>query len=100
MNKRIEKILDTVNDIKQVEIKPFFYTRLSSKLKYINNSEKFYLRYERPFLIMLVSFLLVLNIFFITSNETEGLNNLSVDINEFYFESNKNDIINFTSNEE
>ena len=49
---------------------------------------------------MLVSFLLVLNIFFITSNETEGLNNLSVDINEFYFESNKNDIINFTSNEE
>ena len=63
MNKRIEKILDTVNDIKQVEIKPFFYSRLSSKLKYINNSEKFYLRYERPFLIMLVSFLLVLNIF-------------------------------------
>ena len=100
MNKRIEKILDTVNDIKQVEIKPFFYSRLSSKLKYINNSEKFYLRYERPFLIMLVSFLLVLNIFFITSNETEGLNNLSVDINEFYFESNKNDIINFTSNED
>ena len=100
MNKRIEKILDTVNDIKQVEIKPFFYSRLSSKLKYINNSEKFYLRYERPFLIMLVSFLLVLNIFFITSNETEGLNNVSVDINEFYFESNKNDIINFTSNEE
>tara|TARA_B100002051_G_C16592732_1_gene563647 strand:+ start:598 stop:900 length:303 start_codon:yes stop_codon:yes gene_type:complete len=100
MNKRIEKILDTVNDIKQVKIKPFFYTRLSSKLQYINNSEKFYLRYERPFLIMLVSFLLVLNIFFITSNETEGLNNLSVDINEFYFESNKNDIINFTSNEE
>ena len=100
MNKRIEKILDTVNDIKQVKIKPFFYTRLSSKLQYINNSEKFYLRYERPFLIMLVSFLLILNIFFITSNETEGLNNLSVDINEFYFESNKNDIINFTSNEE
>ena len=100
MNKRIEKILDAVNDIKQVKIKPFFYTRLSSKLQYINNSEKFYLRYERPFLIMLVSFLLVLNIFFITSNETEGLNNLSVDINEFYFESNKNDIINFTSNEE
>ena len=100
MNKRIEKILDTLNDIKQVKIKPFFYTRLSSKLQYINNSEKFYLRYERPFLIMLVSFLLVLNIFFITSNETEGLNNLSVDINEFYFESNKNDIINFTSNEE
>lgn len=100
MNKRIEKILDTVNDIKQVKIKPFFYTRLSSKLQYINNSEKFYLRYERPFLIMLVSFLLVLNIFFITSNETEGLNNLSVDVNEFYFESNKNDIINFTSNEE
>ena len=100
MNKRIEKILDTVNDIKQVKIKPFFYTRLSSKLQYINNSEKFYLRYERPFLIMLVSFLLVLNIFFITSNETEGLNNLSVDINEYYFESNKNDIINFTSNEE
>ena len=100
MNKRIEKILDTVNDIKQVKIKPFFYTRLSSKLQYINNSEKFYLRYERPFLIMLVSFVLVLNIFFITSNETEGLNNLSVDINEFYFESNKNDIINFTSNEE
>ena len=100
MNKRIEKILDTVNDIKQVKIKPFFYTRLSSKLQYINNSEKFYLRYERPFLIMLVSFLLVLNIFFISCNEAEELNNLSVDINEFYFESNKNDIINFTSNEE
>ena len=100
MKKRIKKILDSVYDIKQVDIKPFFYGRLTSKLEYINNSENFYIKYERPFLIILVSFLLVLNIFFITNNDNENLNNLSADINEVYFESNKNDIINFTSNEE
>ena len=100
MNRKIEKILDTVKDIQQARVKPYFYTRLSSKLEYDNNSKNFYLKYERPFLIILVTFLLGINLFFISNNNKDNSSNLSADINDFYFESNKDDIINFITNEE
>ena len=94
MSDKIEKILNSIKGIKPAEVKPYFYTRLSTKLDTIQNKEVFYLKYERPFLIMLVAVMIAINLFFITNN------NFTADIEELYFESNQNDIINLTSNED
>ena len=48
---------------------------------------------------MLVAVMMALNLFFISS-EPNTNSNLTAEIEDFYFESNKSDIINFTSNEE
>ena len=53
MSDKIEKILNSIKGIKPAEVKPYFYTRLSTKLDTVQNKEAFYLKYERPFLIML-----------------------------------------------
>ena len=101
MNKEIEKILNSSKNIHQVNTKPYFYSRLISKLEKVNRNEVFYLKYERPFLITMVVFLLGINFFFITrNNESSSINTYTMDIEEIYFDSNKSDIINFTSNEE
>ncbi|MEC7858524.1 MAG: hypothetical protein VX706_03910 [Bacteroidota bacterium] len=101
MNKKIEKIINSVKNINQVPTKPYFYSRLISKLEKVNRSEVFYLKYERPFLITMVIFLLAINFFFITrNNESTSINTYTMDVEEIYFESKKPDIINFTSNEE
>ena len=49
MSDKVEKILNSIKGIKQVEVKPYFYSRLSSKLENIQSNESFYLKYERPF---------------------------------------------------
>tara|TARA_B100000085_G_C18522393_1_gene504233 strand:+ start:465 stop:767 length:303 start_codon:yes stop_codon:yes gene_type:complete len=100
MSDKIEKILNSLKGIKPAEVKPYFYTRLSSKLDSINTKETFYLKYERPFLIMLVAFMMALNLFFVTSNEPKPNDSFTADIEELYFESNQSDIINLTSNED
>jgi hypothetical protein len=100
MSDKIEKILNSIKGIKPAEVKPYFYTRLSTKLDSIQNNEAFYLKYERPFLIMLVAVMMALNLFFITNNDSNTNNSFTADIEELYFESNENDIINLTSNED
>ena len=100
MSDKIEKILNSIKGIKSAEVKPYFYTRLSNKLDTVQNKEAFYLNYERPFLIMLVAVMMALNLFFITNNDSNTNNSFTADIEDLYFESNQNDIINLTSNED
>ena len=100
MSDKIEKILNSIKGIKPAEVKPYFYTSLSTKIDTIQNKEVFYLKYERPFLIMLVAVMIAINLFFITNNNSNTNNNFTADIEELYFESNQNDIINLTSNED
>tara|TARA_Y100001970_G_scaffold253950_1_gene329259 strand:- start:132 stop:434 length:303 start_codon:yes stop_codon:yes gene_type:complete len=100
MSDKIEKILNSIKGIKPADVKPYFYTRLSTKLDNIQNKEVFYLKYERPFLIMLVAVMMALNLFFITNNNSNTNNSFAADIEELYFESNQNDILNLTSNED
>ena len=100
MRKKINKILSSIEGIKPVEVKPYFYSRLSSKLNTIHNKKTFYLKYERPFLIMIVVIMMVLNLFIITNNNQKTNNDFTADIEELYFESNENNIINLTSNED
>ena len=100
MSDKIEKILNSIKGIKPAEVKPYFYTRLSTKLDTIQNNEAFYLKYERPLLIMLVAVMMALNLFFITNNDSNTNSKFTADIEDLYFESNQNDIINLTSNED
>ena len=44
--------------------------------------------------------MMALNLFFITNNDSNTNNSFTADIEELYFESNQNDIINLTSNED
>ena len=66
MSNKIKTILDSIKEIEQVKLKPYFYSRLSSKLHKIYEKESFYLKYERPALVFSVVLLLLLNLFFIT----------------------------------
>ena len=49
---------------------------------------------------MLVVLMMFLNLFFITNNNSNTNSDFTADIEELYFESNQNDIINLTSNED
>ena len=44
--------------------------------------------------------MMALNLFFITNNDSNTNSNFTAEIEELYFESNQNDIINLTSNED
>ena len=101
MNKKLDKILNSIKNINQVDTKPYFYSRILTKLQEENRNKVFYLKYERPFLLTMIIFLLGLNFFFMTKiNESTSINTFSIDIEDIYFDSKKSDIVNFTSNEE
>jgi len=101
MKNKIQKVLESIDGIKKANVKPFFYGRFVSKLKNSQNPEIIYNKYEKVFLITLISFVIIVNIFFVFNyNDNSNENILSSDLEEVYFKSNKNDIINFISNEE
>ena len=100
MSYKIKIVLDSIKEIKQVKLKPYFYSRLSSKLHKIYEKESFYLKYERPALVFSVVLLLLLNLFFINNDFLNEENNTIYSLEEIYFDEQKKDIINFTSNEE
>ena len=100
MSYKIKIVLDSIKEIKQVKLKPYFYSRLSSKLEKIHEKESFYLKYERPALVFSVVLLLLLNLFFIYNDFLNEENNTIYSLEEIYFDEQKKDLINFTSNEE
>tara|TARA_Y100000590_G_scaffold13305_1_gene16123 strand:+ start:2383 stop:2685 length:303 start_codon:yes stop_codon:yes gene_type:complete len=100
MSNKIKTILDSIKEIEQVKLKPYFYSRLSSKLHKIYEKESFYLKYERPALVFSVVLLLLLNLFFINNDFLNEENNTIYSLEEIYFDEQKKDLINFTSNEE
>ena len=99
MSNKIKTILDSIKEIEQVKLKPYFYSRLSSKLHKIYEKESFYLKYERPALVFSVVLLLLLNLFFINNDFLEEDNTI-YSLEEIYFDEQKKDLINFTSNEQ
>ena len=99
MSNKIKSILDSIKEIEQVKLKPYFYSRLSSKLHKIYEKESFYLKYERPALVFSVVLLLLLNLFFINNDFLNEENNTIYSLEEIYFDEQKKDLINFTSNE-
>ena len=100
MSNKIKTILDSIKEIEQVKLKPYFYSRVSSKLHKIYEKESFYLKYERPALVFSVVILLLLNLFFINNDFLKEENPSIYSLEEIYFDEQKKDLINFTSNEE
>jgi len=97
---KIDQILSSINNIKIVKTKPYFYTRLSTKIESLNYKEKIYIKYERPILITTVIALLIINGLFIFNNINDPNNAVKYTLEEVYFESDKSDLINLASYEE
>ena len=97
---KIDQILSSISNIKIVKTKPYFYTRLSTKIESLNYKEKIYIKYERPILITTVIALLIINSFFIFNNINDANNAVKYTLEEVYFESDKSDLINLASYEE
>jgi len=97
---KIDQILSSISNIKIVKTKPYFYTRLSTKIESLNYKEKIYIKYERPILITTVIALLIINGFFIFNNINDANNAVKYTLEEVYFESDISDLINLASYEE
>ena len=99
MKKRINKIIDSLNGIKQVEPRPYFYSRLEGKMKSSNQIDMFDNKIEKPVFILTSILIIVLTVITLNFNELEE-DNSNYTIEDLYFEDNESSIINLTSYEE
>ena len=99
MKKRINKIIDSLNGIKEVEPRPYFYSRLEGKMKSSNHIDMFYNKIEKPVFILTSILIIVLTVITLNFNELEE-DNSNYTIEDLYFEDNESSIINLTSYEE
>tara|TARA_B000000532_G_C18499371_1_gene248146 strand:+ start:199 stop:498 length:300 start_codon:yes stop_codon:yes gene_type:complete len=99
MKNRINKIIDSLNGIKQVEPRPYFYSRLEGKMKSSNQIDMFDNKIEKPVFILTSILIIVLTVITLNFNELEE-DNSNYTIEDLYFEDNESSIINLTSYEE
>ena len=99
MKNRINKIIDSLNGIKEVETSPYFYSRLEGKIKSSNEIDLFYNKIEKPVFILTSILIIVLTVITLNFNELEE-DNSNYTIEDLYFEDNESSIINLTSYEE
>ena len=99
MKKRINKIIDSLNGIKEVEPRPYFYSRLEGKMKSSNQIDMFDNKIEKPVFILTSILIIVLTVITLNFNELEE-DNSNYTIEDLYFEDNESSIINLTSYEE
>ena len=99
MKKRINKIIDSLNGIKEVEPRPYFYSRFEGKMKSSNEIDLFYNKIEKPFFIITSILIIVLTVITLNFNELDE-DNSNYTIEDLYFEDNESSIINLTSYEE
>ena len=99
MKNRINKIIDSLNGIKEVEPRPYFYSRLEGKMKSSNQIDMFYNKIEKPVFILTSILIIVLTVITLNFNELEE-DNSNYTIEDLYFEDNESSIINLTSYEE
>ncbi len=99
MKNKINKIIDSLNGIKEVEPKPYFYSRLEGKMKSPNKIDLFYNKIEKPVFILTSILIIVLTAITLNFNELEE-DNSNYTIEDLYFEDNESSIINLTSYEE
>ena len=99
MKNKINKIIDSLNGIKEVEPRSYFYSRLEEKIKSSNEIDLFYNKIEKPVFILTSILIIVLTVIILNFNELEE-DNSNYTIEDLYFEDNESSIINLTSYEE
>ena len=87
MKKRINKIIDSLNGIKEVEPRLYFYSRLEGKMKSSNKIDLFYNKIEKPVFIITSILIIVLTVITLNFNELEE-DNSNYTIEDLYFEDN------------
>ena len=99
MKNKINKIIDSLNGIKEVKPRPYFYSRLEGKMKSSNEIDLFYNKIEKPVFILTSILIILLTVITLNFNELEE-DNSNYTIEDLYFEDNESSIINLTSYEE
>lgn len=99
MKNKINKIIDSLNGIKEVKPRPYFYSRLEGKMKSSNEIDLFFNKIEKPVFILTSVLIILLTLITLNFNELEE-DNSNYTIEDLYFEDNESSIINLTSYEE
>lgn len=99
MKNKLNKILNSLEGIREAKPKPYLFTRINLKIEKSIEDDILYRKIERPVVILTSIFIIILALYnfdFITTEEIE--NNFTME--EIYFEEDRNDLINLTTYEE
>ena len=99
MKNKLNKILNSLEGIREAKPKPYLFTRINLKIEKSIQDDILYRKIERPVVILTSIFIIILALYnfdFVTTEETE--NNFTME--EIYFEEDRNDLINLTTYEE
>ncbi|MFL2990594.1 MAG: hypothetical protein ACJZZ7_01890 [Cytophagales bacterium] len=99
MKNKLNKILNSLEGIKEAKPKPYLFTRINSKIEKSIEDDILYHKIERSVVILTSIFIIILSLYnfdFVTTEEIE--NNFTME--EIYFEEDRNDLINLTTYEE
>jgi len=99
MKNKLNKILNSLEGIKEAKPKPYLFTRINLKIEKSIQDDILYRKIERPVVILTSIFIIILALYnfdFVTTEKVE--NNFTME--EIYFEEDRNDLINLTTYEE
>tara|TARA_B100001093_G_C26519915_1_gene881282 strand:+ start:277 stop:576 length:300 start_codon:yes stop_codon:yes gene_type:complete len=99
MKNKLNKILNSLEGIREAKPKPYLFTRINLKIEKSIEDDILYRKIERPVVILTSIFIIILALYnfdFVTTEEIE--NNFTME--EIYFEEDRNDLINLTTYEE
>jgi len=99
MKNKLNKILNSLEGIREAKPKPYLFTRINLKIEKSIQDDILYRKIERPVVILTSIFIIILALYnfdFVTTEEIE--NNFTME--EIYFEEDGNDLINLTTYEE
>lgn len=99
MKNKLNKILNSLEGIREAKPKPYLFTRINLKIEKSIEDDILYRKIERPVVILTSIFIIILALYnfdFVTTEKVE--NNFTME--EIYFEEDRNDLINLTTYEE
>ena len=99
MKNKLNKILNSLEGIREAKPKPYLFTRINLKIEKSIQDDILYRKIERPVVILTSIFIIILALYnfdFVTTEKVE--NNFTME--EIYFEEDRNDLINLTTYEE
>ena len=99
MKNKLNKILNSLEGIREAKPKPYLFTRINCKIEKSIENDILYHKIEKPIVILTSIFIVILALYnfdFVTTEKIE--NNFTME--EIYFEEETNDLINLTTYEE
>ena len=99
MKNKLNKILNSLEGIREAKPKPYLFTRINLKIEKSIQDDILYRKIERPVVILTSIFIIILALYNFDFVSTEKVEN-NFTMEEIYFEEDRNDLINLTTYEE